>query len=225
MKAPRRFWSDSDFNRLAELYPARPTKEVATLINRSVPAVNCAAAKLGIKKTPEYLKAECGLPKGCEIGREYRFKPGHVPANKGLRRPGWNRGGMRETQFKKGERRGNAAKNWVPIGTIRPDPEGYLRIKLRDAEYGKEPTGYGNSKVWPMYSRYVWEQHKGPIPPKHLVIFKDTDRRNCAIENLELISMADNARRNAMWNRLPREVIEAIQLNGVLKKKIRSLHG
>ncbi len=43
---------------------------------------------------------------------------------------------------------------------------------------------------------------------------------------LELISMAENAHRNRMWNRLPRELAEAIHLNAQLKRKIkRSLHG
>jgi HNH endonuclease len=56
--------------------------------------------------------------------------------------------------------------------------------------HGKEPTGFGNTKVWPMYNRWLWEQHKGPIPPKHMVIFKDGDRSHCEIGNLELLSTA-----------------------------------
>jgi hypothetical protein len=71
----------------------------------------------------------------------------------------------------------------------------------------------------------VWEQHKGPVPAKHIVVFKDRNRANCAIENLELISMAENAHRNRMWGRMPRELAEAIQLNGVLKRRIRSING
>jgi hypothetical protein len=98
-----------------------------------------------------------------------------------------------------------------------------LRIKVREAVYGQEPTGYGNTRVWPLLNRHVWEQNNGPIPPKHVVVFKDGDRSNCAIENLDLISMAELAHRNRMWNRLPRELAEAIQLQGVLKRKIRSV--
>jgi hypothetical protein len=67
----------------------------------------------------------------------------------------------------------------------------------------------------------VWEQHNGPIPPKHIVAFKDRNRANCAIENLELMSMADNARRNAMWNRLPPELVQVIMLTGALKRQIK----
>lgn len=186
------------------------------------------ANKHGLKKSQDYLATNpsCRLRKGqSHCGRETRFKKGQSPANKGMRRPGWSAGRMRETQFKKGERSGVAAKNWVPIGTILPDSEGYLRIKIREAVYGKEPFGFGNVKVWPLYNRYLWEQHKGPIPPAHLVAFKDGNRQNCVIENLELISRAENARRNVMWNHLPRELAEAIQLNGVLKRRIRRLNG
>lgn len=129
---------------------------------------------------------------------------------------------MRETQFKKGCRAGAAENKWLPVGSIRADSEGFLRIKVREALPG-EPAGFGNGKAWPLLNRHTWEQHHGPIPPKHIVAFKDGDRSNCAIENLELISMADNARRNTMWKRYPREVALAIQLNGVLKRKIRRI--
>ena len=118
-----------------------------------------------------------------------------------------------------------AALNWKPIGTILPDTEGYLRIKVRDAVPGKEPTGFGNSKVWALYNRYLWEQHHGTIPPRHVVVFKDGNRANCVIENLDLVSRAEMARRNRTWGRLPAELAQAIQLNGALKRKLRSAHG
>lgn len=221
----RRPWSEGDLGLLKELYPAKPTAEVAAILGRPVSSVYNAAFSFGLKKTPEALAAIWRARPVAPGSVRCRFPKGHVPANKGVRSPGWAPGRMAETQFKKGERSGIAAKNWRPIGTILPDTEGYLRIKVREAEHGKEAFGFGNTKVWPLYSRYVWEQHKGPIPPKHIVAFKDRDRSNCAIENLELLSMADNARRNSMWRRMPPELIAAIQLNGVLKRRIRSLDG
>lgn len=132
---------------------------------------------------------------------------------------------MKETQFKKGQRSGKAAQNWRPIGSILPHADGYLRIKVREAVHGEEAYGFGNTKVWPLLQRKMWEDHNGPIPPKHVVVFKDKNRQNCAIENLELISRAELARRNRMWNILPRELAEAIQLNGVLKRKLRRIDG
>lgn len=213
-KPKRRYWTAAELKRLARLYPDRPTAEVAKLLGRTLSAAYGTAKKYGLKKSPEYLATD----------PHARFPKGHVPANKGLRRPGYSvgRGRMQETQFRKGERTGAAANNWKPIGTILTDDEGYLRIKVREYVHGKEHSGTGNTKVWPMYNRYLWEKHKGPIPPKHIVIFKDRNRANCVIENLELLSMADNCRRNSMWARLPRELAEVIQLNGALKRKLRS---
>lgn len=222
---PRRFWTEAELRTLRELFPTRRTPDVAQLLGCKISRVTAMASKLGLKKRPEacgWLKKGQSQP-GTEGGR---FQKGIIPANKGLRRPGYSvgRGRMQETQFKKGERTGAAARNWKPVGTITTDPEGYLRIKVREAVSG-EHSGYGNTKVWPLYGRYTWEQHNGPIPSRHLVRFKDGNKQNCAIENLELLSMADNARRNSMWAQLPRELALAIQMNGQLKRKIRRLNG
>jgi hypothetical protein len=130
---------------------------------------------------------------------------------------------MSETQFKKGERSGIAERNWRPVGTILADSDGYLRIKVREAQYGLEPTGFGNTQVWPMLARHVWQQHHGPIPRSHAIVYRDRERSNCAIENLECVSRAELARRNSMWTRFPRELAEVIQLAGALKRKLRRL--
>lgn len=229
-KEPRRFWTDADRAQLQEIYPNLPTAKVAQILSRSVSSISGMADLLGIHKSEEFLNSpESGRFKkgqtrpGC-IGTQ--FPKGNVPANKGLRRPGWAPGRMKETQFKKGARSGKAKENWQPIGTIRPDGEGYLRIKVREAVHGKEPTGFGNSGVWPMLNRHVWEQHHGPIAPGHAVCFKDGNRSNCGIENLELVSRASLARRNSMWTNYPPELTQVIVLQGALKRKLRRLnHG
>lgn len=219
----RRFWSQSEIDRLSRSYADRPTKEIAAELERTLAGTYSTAKKLGLQKSSEYLKLHCRLQKGSSIGTEHRFQKGLTPANKGLRRPGWASGRMRETQFKKGELSGAAANNCKPIGTIQPDNEGYLRIKVRERVNGK-PAGW-HRDIWPLLHHQIWQEQKGPIPPKHIVAFKDGDRSNCKFENLELLSMAENAHRNRMWNRFPRELAEAIQLGGVLKRKLRSLHG
>ena len=218
-------WTPEDLDLLRTLYPVRSTREVAALLGRPVYSIYNAVYKLGLKKTAEFLdSAESGrLHKGQTRPGSIatQFQKGQIPANKGLRRPGYAPGRMKETQFRKGERTGTAARNWKPIGTVLPDSEGYLRIKVRDAIYGKEPTGFGNVRVWPLLGRHVWEQHHGPIPPSHAIAFKDRDRSNCAIENLECISRAELAYRNRMWGRYPQELAQVIQLNGALKRMVR----
>jgi hypothetical protein len=221
-------WTSGELNRLRALYPIRSTRKVAELLKRSVFNIYGAAATFGLRKTEEYLQSPeaCRLRRGTgqsHPGFATQFRKGQVPANKGLRRPGYSRGRMKETQFRKGQRSGIAAKNWKPIGTVLADPAGYLRIKVREAVYGAEPTGFGNVRVWPLLQRHVWEQHHGPIPTSHVIALKDHNRQNCVIENLECISRADLARRNVMWNRFPRELAEAIQLNGAIKRKLGRL--
>jgi len=80
-KEPRRYWSAEDLERLRELYPKHRTAEVAQQLGRSLEATHGMAQKLGIKGTP--FRATV-IPNG----EKYRFKKGHVPKNKGLRRPG-----------------------------------------------------------------------------------------------------------------------------------------
>lgn len=217
VKSPQqgRPWTEADTERLKELYPNGPTKEVARALNRGLGPVYRRAQILGLKKSAAFLASEESgqMIKGTMRGAACRFRRGHQPHNKGLRRPGWYLGRMRETQFKKGQ------KSWraFPVGHVGPDPDGFLRIKVREPLYAGEPYYLYR----PLYSHYVWEQHHGPVPSKHLVAYKDGNRANCAIENLELRSMADNARRNQMWNSLPPELAHAIALNGALKKKLR----
>jgi hypothetical protein len=223
----RRYWNAAELDSLQALYPHRPTKEIAEQLGRDISSVYQQAAKLRLKKSAEFLASDLsGILRKGETrieGVAHQFKKGQVPPNKGLRRPGWAPGRMRETQFKRGERTGAAARNWRPIGTILVDPEGYQRIKVRDALYG-EHTGYGNTKVWPLLHRHMWEAVNGPAPEGFVVVFKDGNRANSVLENLELISRADLARRNQMWANMPRELAEVIQLNGALKRKLRRLN-
>lgn len=43
--------------------------------------------------------------------------------------------------------------------------------------------------------RMNWEKENGPIPPGHVIRFKDGNTMNCAIENLECISRKEQAHR------------------------------
>lgn len=214
-------WTKSEIRLLKARFPHESTRAVAERLGRSVSTVNNAAARLGLRKTPEYLAspAACRLRRGDNVGAATRFKKGHTPANKGLRSPGWAPGRMSETQFKKGARQGAAAENWRPIGTIRQDPEGYLRIKVREGRKG-EAYGFGNTEIWPLLNRYNWVQNNGPIPPGHTVVFKDGNRAHCEIENLELISRAELMKRNTIHN-YPPDLKSAIMMLGAVKRKLR----
>lgn len=63
-------------------------------------------------------------------------------------------------------------------------------------------TGYQRRGHWkrgegrPLLHRIIWREHNGPIPAKHIVCFRDGNRNNFDPENLGLMSMNENARRN-----------------------------
>lgn len=116
--------------------------------------------------------------------------------------------GGEKTQFKKG----NRPHTWVPVGSERITKDGIRQRKVSD-------TGHG-PRDWRSVHSIVWEQHHGPIPAGHLVVFKDRDRTNIVIENLELITRGENARRNSIHN-LPPEIKGAIYAVTALKRGIK----
>jgi hypothetical protein len=188
-------------------------------LRRSLPATYARADKLGLVKSDAFFASPASGRTSGRQGIDTRFEKGIVPANKGLRRPGWSAGRMKETQFKKGNRTGNAAQNWKPIGTILTDTDGYKRIKVREG-IPNEATGFGNVRVWPLLQRHVWQQAHGPIPHGFTVCFKDKNKSNCALENLELVSRRDLLRRNSVHN-LPKALADTVQLLGALNRQIR----
>lgn len=63
------------------------------------------------------------------------------------------------------------------------DREGYLEVTT--------PKGRAETRL----HRIVWTTERGPIPEGYNVMFKDGDRRNCDISNLECLPVAEVTRR------------------------------
>ena len=209
---PRQYWSRVEQRLLRRLYPDTSTRALARQLGRSVSAVYGMAATFGLRKSDAYLASPdaCRLRRGDNVGAGTRFQRGHTPANKGIRRPGWSAGRMAETQF----RPGNRPHTWRPIGSTRVN-DGYLQRKVSD-------TGY-TPRDWICEHVLLWQERRGPIPTGHTVAFKDKDRTNIVIENLELLSRRELMARNTV-HRLPKELADVIQLSGALKRKLRTLH-
>lgn len=68
--------------------------------------------------------------------------------------------------------------NSKPVGTVATDPDGYLRKKT---ETGK----------WELLHRLLWEKTYGPIPEGCKVTFLDGDKTNVSMENLVLVTNAE----------------------------------
>lgn len=209
LRKPRVDWKPEQIEAVRTRYPNEKTENIAKDIGADLGRVFRLAKRLGLSKTPEYLASPdaCRLRRDSSCGAPYRYPKGHAPANKGKKSPGYAAGRMAETQFKKG----NKPHTWRPIGTDRITKDGYLQVKLRD-------TGSTRHDYVPIH-HLVWELHRGAIPPKHHIAFKDRDKTNITIENLELVSFRDMMKRNTLHN-YPKEIAQLVQLRGVVQRKI-----
>lgn len=211
-----RFWTDVEVELLVRNYADSRTDDIATVLDRPLHQVYAKAKKLGLAKSQAYLDspAACRLRREGEVGKAYRFPKGIVPANKGLRRPGWSVGRMRETQFKAGTRAGTAGSNWKPIGAYRTDSDGMLLVKVSDVVAATWTVN------WRYVHKQVWERTNGPIPEGYVLRFRDgmktADPELLTVDRLELLTLAENLARN----RLPPELQKLSQLRGVLTRAI-----
>ena len=131
------------------------------------------------------------MQKAWKLGLRYAgprrgvFRKGHETFNKGKKMPAEVRAKVAHTMFKKGNLPHNAKGKQDGTITLRRDnrnaPVYCIRLAL-----GK----------WEYLSRHTWRQHHGEIPDGYLVIHKDGNPLNCDIDNLQLMSRGDNARRN-----------------------------
>lgn len=209
----RRVWSTSETAVLREQYGDTRTSEIASRLRRSVSAVYQKAAALGLCKSEAYLASPnaCRLRRGDNVGAAFRYSKGQVPANKGLRRPGWHAGRMQETQFKKGRR----PHTWKPVGSLRINCDGYLEQKVSE-------TGYP-PRDWVGVHRLVWEAAHGSISSGHVVVFRSgrrtTDQSSITLDAVELVTRAELMRRNSYHN-YPQELARLVQLRGALNRQI-----
>lgn len=211
-------WTERDVAELVNRYPSEQTKVIADDLCRPIHTVYQKANSMGLKKDAAYLTSEAsGRLNGRDTrGLSSRFQKGVVPYNKGLRRPGWSPGRMAETQFKPGEMRGAAQRNYVPIGTERVSKDGYLERKVTD----DHPVP---ARRWVAVHRLVWEEANGPIPAGHAVVFRKGMRtalpNEITKERLELVTRAELMRRNTI-HRYPAELKQTIRLVGKLRRVI-----
>lgn len=214
----RRTWTTTDDALLRERYPHEPTAALARALHRTNTSVYQRAHHLGVRKRAAYLASPAAwrFRRGAPVGVEHRFQPGQVPHNQGLRHPpGWAPGRMADTQFKPGQLSGRAEALLAPVGTEVIDPGGYRKRKVRaDAMPGQ------SRQNWAFVHVLVWEAAHGPVPAGHAVVFRNGNKADIRIGNLELITRAELMRRNTV-HRFPPELKSAIRAVSKLNKTIR----
>lgn len=221
LRSRRQIWSPDEIALLRAIYPDSTDAELERTFRRPIGKIYQAAQRFGVRKSARYYaeKQQAAGRLLARAGAASRYPSGHVPANKGLRRPGWAAGRMRETQFKKG-RPAHEARNYVPIGTEKVDPKRQVLMrKITD-----DPTIFP-VKRWKPVHVLVWEAAHGPVPAGHICVFKPGRKTFVSAEitadRLEVITLADNMRRNTIHARLPAPLKRAVMTLGQLNRRIR----
>ena len=146
-------FSDEQIEFIREIAPGRYAAEITEMVNKRF--------NLDLKVSQI---ESCKKNHNIMSGIDSRFKKGMIPYNKG------KKGSMSPEQYEKCKatmfKKGNIPQNHRPIGSERIDRDGYTYIKV--AEPNK----------WKLKHRLLWEEHNGPIPHKHRLIFADGNRQN-----------------------------------------------
>lgn len=207
-------WSAAEIVKLKKLYPNKHTEAIATILARNVRSVYNKATHLGLKKSDAFLKSPESrrLQPGHHIGKKTQYQKGHVPANKGLRRPGWSPGNMSKTQFKPGVMQGRAAAIYKPVGSTRITKDGYLEVKINeDLPFNKR---------WRAAHILLWEEELGPLPAGHMLCFKNGDKTDIRCDNLMLMSRSERMRLNSYHTNYPKDICQLIQLRAQIVRQI-----
>ena len=194
----RKRWTQQEAEELERLYPTTMAKDLAERFGCSVRQIYNKTKKIGINKDIEFLYQY--YRDNYKGNPATQFKKGMTSWNKGTK--GVVIGGVK-TQFKKGQE----AHNIKPIGH-RSYRDGYM----------VEKTACGFKFVHIM----MWEAINGPVPKGMFVVFKDRNKANIALDNLELIDRHEHMRRNTVHN-LPEELREVLHIKKSITRKINQL--
>lgn len=192
-KFDRRDWTEEEEQILSDNYADTPIGELEKLLPRwSRETIYSHAHLMGLKKDEDYME-EIQKENGkrlCELGVNNQFEKGHTPYNKGMKQEEYMTPEMIErtkaTRFKKGHKPWNMKY------------DGAVTIRHAHEERGEPPYMWIRIAKgdWMLYHRHLWEQEHGSIPDKHILRCKSGNTLDPRPENWEMITMAENVRRN-----------------------------
>lgn len=180
---------------IEDMFPDHTAVEIGTILNREPSAVRRYAKIRGLKKSDVYRK----LISSKEAA--HGFKKGYTPWNLGIKMSDSTKKKILKTRIELGYD--------FKIGQETTDGRGYILIKTEDGLVYKH--------------RYIWIKSGRTIPEGYILRFKDKNRNNVTLDNLELISLKDIARENANWAKYPRELLTTFKLISKLTKKINTI--
>lgn len=201
----KRNWTQQEIDTLTRMYPNHYAREIADNLGRGISSIHCKANSLGLESSREKIQRTGYEASKSPASIAARFQKGSVPLNKGKKVSPEIYAKMQPTMFKKGQ----TPVNHRDVGSERVNVDGYIEIKVA------EPNR------WRLKHRVIWEQVNGAIPKGFNVQFKNHNSQDCRIDNLYLISKAEQmAKENSFWAKYPKEIQEIIHLKGVVNRAI-----
>lgn len=182
-----------------------PLKRLGVMMGHTESFVYGRLKRLGLSVPPDIV---------AQRKLDSQIKPGNVPANKGKKMSKAAYKKCKATMFKKGQIPHNA------IGF----KDGDISIRQRHPKQGGRSYKWIREGLgkWQLLHIHNWEKkHKKKLPKGHCLWFKDNDTMNCKPSNLELITRAENLKRNrSNFLSLPEDVRQASTLIKKLNKAI-----
>jgi hypothetical protein len=212
-------WTAVELECLRRWYATERSETIAQALGRNVGTVYQKAQKLGLRKDIETI-AQMARERTTDPSHgshRTRLQPGQTPWNKGQPGSTGMHANSRAYHFKPG-RPVHEAHNYQPIGSLRINADGYLDRKVSDDKT------LAPARRWVALHRLVWEAAHGPVPADHIVVFRPgrrtTDPDAVTLDAVELVSRAENMRRNSVHSRYPPELARVVQLRGALNRQI-----
>ncbi|OIN59789.1 HNH endonuclease signature motif containing protein [Arsenicibacter rosenii] len=214
-------WSQQELDFLKDNYLHMTNEELTVALGRTKGAVQtCLHKRLRVtrpagwfsqhhhrfkKQDNIWSQAEIGfvrenieLMTNEEIARELGRTKGGVKSI--IRRYNLLRSKEAISRFGKRPNAGHYKKGQLPLNTIYDEGE-VVRIRHAKTGAGRQKLPYKYIKLdmgkWQQYHQVIWIRANGPIPDKHIVVFRNGDQMDCRLENLELITLKENAIRNS----------------------------
>lgn len=204
----KRNWTQEEIDTLSRLYPNHYASEIAEILGRGISSIHCKAQSLRLESSREKIQRTGYEASKSPASIAARFQKGSVPLNRGKKVSPETYAKCQPTMFKKEQ----TPVNHRDVGSERVNVDGYIEIKVA------EPNR------WRLKHRVIWEQANGSIPKGFNVQFKNHNRQDCRIENLYLISKAEQmAKENSFWAKYPKEIQEIIHLKGVVNRAIHKV--
>lgn len=191
-----RLWTEEETAMIRRWYPVYGKKKTAEIM-----------AAAGFARTPAAVGSRAKVLK-LKAPTNGRFQPGQPSHNKGAGMDPETRKKVRSTWFRPGHLPHTTLQDGAV--TVRRETSTGLKYKWIRVALGK----------WELYHRWLWKKHRGQIPKGMVVSFQDNDQMNCCLDNLILISRADNlARMREKTGGTPAENLTDNYVASLLAKK------